>query len=64
MTEIDYASPALGPVRARVSARIEELKEINSNPRTPLELVPGHRGEIVALKWLLDQLKPPQEIIT
>lgn len=64
MNDIDYASPALVPVRAGVSARIEELKELAINPRTPLEHVPIHRGEIAALKWLLDQLSPKKEVVT
>ncbi len=61
---IDYASPVLAPVRARVSARIDELTKIVINPRTPLKKVPGHRGEIAALDWLLVQLDRPKEIVT
>ena len=63
MNAIDTASPALRPVRACIAARIDELTRLIVSPRTPLELVPGHRGEIAALRWLQDQLDPPKEVI-
>jgi len=50
-------------VRACIAARIDELTRLIVSPRTPLELVPGHRGEIAALRWLQDQLDPPKEVI-
>jgi hypothetical protein len=64
MTEIDYASPALGPVRARIAARIDEHTKAIVNTRTPLDQVPHHRGEIAALVWLLAELDRPKEVIT
>jgi hypothetical protein len=64
MNDIDYASPALKPVRARIAVRIKELTEKVVSPRIPLEEVPGYRGEIAALTWLLTQLDPPKEVVT
>lgn len=65
MTErIDYASPTLGPVRACIAARIEDITKTVINSGTPLEKVPHHRGEIAALTWLLAQLDRPKEVIT
>lgn len=61
---IDHAHPALRPVRASVTARITKLTADVVNPSTPLDKVPGLRGEIAALNWLLGQLSPKQEITT
>jgi hypothetical protein len=62
--DIDFDASALKPVRARVSVRIDELTQKVVNPHTPLDHVPGYRGEIAALRWLLVQLEPPKEIVT
>jgi hypothetical protein len=62
MSSIDYASPALGPVRAMVEAQIVATTAKVVNPRTPLDEVPTYRGEIAALNWLLTQLKKPSEM--
>lgn len=61
MSSIDFHAPALGPVRERIAARIAEQTEKVISTRTPLDDVPTHRGEIRALKWLLEQLQKPSE---
>lgn len=58
--EIDWRSPEMEPVRARVNAKIAELIETVMALGTPLEKVPIYRGQVIALNWLLDQLKAPK----
>lgn len=64
MEPIDIQAAALRPVRARVEERIAEVTRLVVSPKTPLEQVPGYRGEIVALTWLLAQLSPQKEVVT
>lgn len=63
MEDIDVTAFALKAVRARIAGRIAERTEKVVSASTPLEDVPTHRGEIAALRWLLDELSPKQEVI-
>jgi hypothetical protein len=60
--EIDVTASALEPVRKRITAQIADLTDKVVSPRTPLELVPGYRGEIVALRWLLGELSQKKDV--
>jgi hypothetical protein len=63
LPKIDWQASALGPVRQHVEARITDRTKKIVNPRTPLDEVPGYRGEIAALDWLLEQLARPKDVI-
>lgn len=57
---INPHAPELKAVRELVESRVTELTGKVISQHTPLEKVPSMRGEIAALRWLLDELKPKE----